>query len=221
MTIPGAGGQVPPRPDQSGIAQAAGPPSGVVVAPGGKPVTRVTQLIVEPGGVLQGIFTYSSNPPAAGTLIESASVTTAGTDAFGNNYVTGHASYSANFAASLSAGLIQFYSGSLAGGWTPTALIQADSLGDIVIQAASGRSVTTNNNTLDDGSGNLTAAGTGTFNGPGISVGNGATANLTLVPKMATPPNLAAVVAQTATLAQTQACLGGIVQSMQNRQLVN
>jgi len=176
MTIPGAGGQVPPRPDQAGIAQAAGQPPGVVVAPGGKPVTRVTQLVVTPGGVLEGIFTYSSNPPAAGTLIESASVESAGTDAYGNNFVVGHASYAGNFAASLSSGYINFYTGSLAGGWSVSGTIQTDVLGDIFLLAKTGRTVSTNNNTLDDGSGNMIVAGTLTVGGSsdtGAPIGTG------------------------------------------------
>lgn len=44
--------------------------------------------------------------------------------------------------------------------------------------------------------------------------------NLTLTPKMATPPNTAAVKAGTATLAQTEACLGALIGSMQNRNMV-
>jgi hypothetical protein len=55
-----------------------------------------------------------------------------------------------------------------------------------------------------DGSGNLT-------------IGNG----FTLTPKMATPPNTAAVKAGTATLAQTEVCLGALIQSMQNRGMVS
>ncbi|HLM89235.1 MAG TPA: hypothetical protein VK284_09435 [Streptosporangiaceae bacterium] len=216
MTIPGAGGQVPPRPDQAGIAQAGGLPQGVVVAPGGKPVSKVTQLIVEPGGVLQGIFTYSSNPPAAGTLIESASVQAAGTDQFGNNFVAGHASYSSTTAIALTSGGITFYTGSLAGGWTPAATMQFFS-GFILMSTG----LETQNNVLDDGTGNCSVLGTMTVQGTSLSIGNGVTADLFLSPKIATPPNLAAVIAQTATLAQTQACLGGIVQSFQNRGMVN
>ena len=214
---PGSGGLVPPP-----VNAPAGQATPVGVQPGTpSQIARVTQVIITPGGVLQGIFTYSSNPGAAGTLIESASVATAGTDQYGNHFVTGHASYGAGFAASLNAGVVQFYTGSLAGGWTTASEVEIDSLGDLFLLAASGRSVSTNNNTLDDGAGNMTVAGTGTFNGSGITVGSGAAANITLVPKIATPPNLAAVVAQTATLAQTQACLGALVQSLQNRQLVN
>jgi hypothetical protein len=44
---------------------------------------------------------------------------------------------------------------------------------------------------------------------------------LTLTPKMATPPNTAAVKAGTATLAQTEACLGALIQSMQNRGMIS
>lgn len=215
--LPGSGGLVPPP-----VNAPAGQATAIGVQPGTpSQVARITEIIITPGGVLEGIFTYSSNPGAAGTLIESASVATAGTDQYGNNFVTGHASYGAGFAASLNAGIVQFYTGSLAGGWSPAGEVEIDSAGDLFLLAASGRSVETNNNTLDDGSGNMTVAGTGSFNGSGISVGNGSAASIALNPKMATPPNLAAVVAQTATLAQTQACLGGIVQSMQNRDLVN
>jgi hypothetical protein len=214
---PGEGGLIPPP-----VNAPAGQATPIGVQPGTpSQIARLTQIIITPGAVLQGIFTYSTNPGAAGTLIESAGVATAGTDQYGNHFVTGHASYGATFAASLNAGVIQFYTGSLAGGWTAAGEVEIDSSGDLFLLAASGRSVVTNNNTLDDGAGNMTVAGTGTFQGSGITVGNGAAANITLTPKMATPPNLAAVIAQTATLAQTQACLGGIVQSMQNRQLVN
>lgn len=153
MTIPGAGGQVPPRPDQRVIGQPYVP-----VSPGGTPIARVTEIIITPGAVLEGIFTYSSSPPAAGTLIESAGVATAGTDASGNHFVTGHASYAGSFATSLNAGFIQFYTGSLAAGWTPSASIAIDALGDMAILAAVGRSVLTNNQTLDDGSGNMTVS---------------------------------------------------------------
>jgi hypothetical protein len=166
-----------------------------------------------------GMFVYSP-APGAGNLTSSVAAVS-GTDPYGNHYLPGEATYGSGFATVLQAGAVQFYTGSLAGGWALAASITTDAFGDLLILPAAGRTVTTTNNTLDDGSGNFTAAGTGTFNGTGISVGNGATANLTLVPKMATPPNLAAVVAGTATLAQTEACLGGIVQSMQNRQLVN
>lgn len=153
MTYPGLGGQQQP-PYNAPAGQAPQPG----VTPGVPPVLRVTEIIITPGGTIEGIFTYSTRPPAAGTLIESSSVATAGVDAFGNHFVTGHASYAGNFATSLNAGFIQFYTGSLAGGWTATGSIEADTLGDIAILAAGGRSVITLNNTLDDGSGNATIA---------------------------------------------------------------
>ena len=104
-----------------------------------------------------GAFFYSPSE-AAGNLVASIAAT-AGVDAFGNNYVTGHASYAGGFAASLNAGFVQFYTGSLAGGWTAGASIQTDAFGDIFILAQAGRSVTTNNNTLDDGAGHMTVTG--------------------------------------------------------------
>lgn len=173
MTIPGAGGQVPPRADQ--LVQPAQP---VPVSPGGSQIARVTQIIVTPGGVLEGIFTYSSNPPAAGTLIESASVQAAGTDKYGNHFVAGHASYAGGFATSLNGGFVQFYTGSLAGGWSATGSITTDSPGDILILAAAGRSVLTNNQTLDDGSGNMSVSGgltVGGTNQTSTATGNPAT----------------------------------------------
>jgi hypothetical protein len=180
MTIPGQGGQPPPRPDQQ-----TRPQPYVPVSPGGTPIARVTEVIVTPGGALEGIFTYSSNPPAAGTLIETAGVQTAGTDPYGNHFVTGHASYAGNFATALNAGFVQFYTGSLAGGWSTTGSITTDSLGDIAILAAVGRSVITTNNTLDDGSGNMSVVGltvngsssTGAGDNGGVTSGPSGTVN--------------------------------------------
>lgn len=129
MTIPGQGGQVPPRPDQQYLTGQQGVP----MAPGGQPVLRVTEIIVTPGSVLEGIFTYSSGPPAAGTLIESASVATAGVDAYGNHYLAGHATYQAGFATSLNGGFVAFYTGSLAAGWTFQGQLEVAAGGALVI----------------------------------------------------------------------------------------
>jgi hypothetical protein len=121
-----------------------------------------------------GSFFYSPSE-AAGNLVES-SAPAAGTEQFGNHYVAGHATYAANFATSVNAGFVQFYSGSLAGGWSVLGSIQTDVLGDIILLASAGRSVITNNNTLDDGSGNMTVAGTLTVGGSnqtGQPVGTG------------------------------------------------
>ncbi len=169
---PGEGGLIPPP-----VNAPAGQATPVGVQPGTPTqIARVTQVVITPGAVLQGIFTYSSNPPAAGTLVESAGVATGGTDKYGNHFVTGHASYGANFAASLNAGVIQFYTGSLAAGWTAVGELEIDSSGDLFLLAATGRSVSTNNNTLDDGAGNMIVAGTlsvggSTSTGPGDNGG--------------------------------------------------
>ena len=114
-------------PPGSGTGTAAGASAGPL---------RVTEIIITPGSILEGIFTYSSSPPAAGTLTESASVATAGTDAYGNHYLAGHASYAANFAAALDAGFAAFYTGSLSAGWTLAAQIETDAAGDLVLSAS-------------------------------------------------------------------------------------
>jgi hypothetical protein len=100
-----------------------------------------------------GDFIYSSSP-ATGNLVASVAPA-GGTDQFGNNFVAGHATYAANFATSLNGGFIDFYSGSLASGWSVTGSIQTDVFGDILLLAAAGRTVTTTNNTLDDGAGGM------------------------------------------------------------------
>ena len=101
---------------------------------------------------------------AAGNLIASIAAAN-GTDALGNNFLQGMAVYASTFAASLNAGFLNFYTGSLLGGWTTSATIETDTLGDLLFLAAAGRSVTTTNNTLDDGSGNMSVAGTLTVGG--------------------------------------------------------
>jgi hypothetical protein len=86
-----------------------------------------------------GSFFYSPTE-AAGNLVESiASV--AGVDGFGDNYVAGHASYGAGFATSLQAGFVQFYTGSLAGGWSPGAQLETDSSGDLILVAGGAGSI--------------------------------------------------------------------------------
>jgi len=128
---PGSGGLIPPP-----VNAPAGQATPVGVQPGtASPIARVTQIVVTPGGVLEGVFTYSSNPPAAGTLIESASVATAGTDAYGNHYLAGHATYASGFAAALDAGFVAFYTGSDTGGWTFQAQLLTDSDGDLLLEA--------------------------------------------------------------------------------------
>ena len=142
MTFPGWGGQQPPPPN---APPAQTPVPGVT--PGVPSLLRVTQIVVVPGGQLEGIFTYSSNPPATGTLIESASVQAAGVDAYGNNFLAGHSSYSGTQASSLTSGEIAFYSGSLAGGWALQSSIQTLGSGGMQLNATSG-SITLNTLTI-------------------------------------------------------------------------
>lgn len=87
-----------------------------------------------------GAFFYSGTP-AAGNLIGSSLVQSAGTDGFGNNYLAGTASYAATFATALNAGFIAFYAGSLAGGWTQGATILTDSSGDLILTAGGSGSI--------------------------------------------------------------------------------
>jgi hypothetical protein len=90
VTIPGAGGQTPPRPDQQYQAQ---PP--VPVAPGGQPSTVRAQLIIVsgPSGKINGIFIYEpGTTPGAGNG-PVLSGTEAATDPYGNTVDPGWAAY--------------------------------------------------------------------------------------------------------------------------------
>lgn len=159
-----------------------------------------------------GAFFYSPSE-AAGNLINSIT-NSSGTDPFGNNYLTGSASYGGNQATTSVNGVLFFYTGSLAGGWVQQGSIQADTsnAGQIDVQGA------------EQVSGNLIVQGT-TITGSSVTsvsvpsatidVHNG---NVNL--NMARPPNYAAVVAGTATAAQVEACLGGLLTSLTNRQLM-
>ena len=120
-----------------------------------------------------GLFIYTPTE-AAGNLAES-SASAAGTDQFLNNYVPGHATYDNvnGVAASLDAGLVQFYTGSLAGGWTAAGSVAGDPSGDILLTPKAGRAVLTANSTLDNGSGNMSVAGTLTVNGSPNTSTNG------------------------------------------------
>ena len=149
-TPPQPAGYVPPG--QPGTA--AGSPN---------PTIRARLVVIFGTGSGTGLFVYSGTP-AAGNLI--ASIAAAATlDGFGNNVLAGTASYASTFAASLNGGFVNFYTGSLAGGWSVGATIETDALGDLILLARSGRPVTTGSNTLDDGSGNMVVAGTLSVNG--------------------------------------------------------
>jgi hypothetical protein len=106
-----------------------------------------------------GLFIYTPTE-AAGNLAES-SAPAAGVDSFGNNYVPGHATYDNvnGLAASLDAGLVQFYTGSLAGGWTAAGSVATDPSGDLLLTPKAGRGVLTSNSTLDNGAGAASFAG--------------------------------------------------------------
>lgn len=83
-----------------------------------------------------------SGTPAAGNLVQSSGFTTAGTDGFGNNYVAGSATYASGFAVALTGGIVQFYTGSLSGGWTSQGTLETDSDGDLQFTArASGAGI--------------------------------------------------------------------------------
>lgn len=83
MTFPGAGGQVPPRPDQKAIPQPAVP-----VSPGGNVVRASKVIIIGSAGEL---LVYSPTA-AAGNLIASIAGQS-GTDPYGNTFEEGIAAY--------------------------------------------------------------------------------------------------------------------------------
>ena len=189
-----------------------------------------------------GLFLYSG-PPALGNLAASAVPgIVAVIDPEGNTAQPGITSYgSANLWAQLLAGALSFQnaagqsqlsqiiqlgtaelavtSGSVAGGnqalvqleaadsalgaGTAKAVIQADTVN------LSATTVTTGATTI-----NAASATAINFDLATIDLANG---NLNL--NMADPPNTAAVIAGTATQAQYNACLGGMLNSMKNRKL--
>jgi hypothetical protein len=182
-----------------------------------------------------GFFTYSP-APGAGNL--TASITAvAGLDPYNNHYLANISSYGGNFAASLDTGFVTFYTGSLAGGWTPVATVTVSAGGVLFLTAGAGINLAdpaeagstlkvdglltalaglavTGGTTTDT----LLVTGVATFDSTidaitsTIDVHNG---NVNL--NMASPPNYPTA---GKTLAQTQACLDGLIGSMINRQLV-
>lgn len=151
MPSPSWRGGTPPKPVNAPTASTA-----TAVTPGVPAVVRVTEIIIVPGGALEGIFTYSSDPPAAGTLIESGNVAMDGVDAYGNHYLQGFTTYGSGSATQLYNGTVSFYTGSLAGGWTAAADIYIS--GSVIVLSTSG-GVITSNNTLDNGSGGASLNG--------------------------------------------------------------
>lgn len=115
MTIPGAGGQVPPRPDQgyTGSQSAA-------IAPGTSNIVRARLVIVS--GPNAGVYAYSTSPPAFGSLISSDGIAVAGTDPYGNATLQGNSSYQSGAtysAVNMNGGQLRYYTAPGAGGpWT-------------------------------------------------------------------------------------------------------
>lgn len=134
LTIPGAGGQVPPRPDQQVITQ---PP--VPVAPGSQSVVRARIVIVS--GANEGVFVYSGTPKAGNPPIYSMS--NSSTDPFGNATDLGIVAYAAGGQyARLFEGILQFLAPS---GFLP-ATLSPPSAGEFEItsgESASGDSQAT------------------------------------------------------------------------------
>jgi hypothetical protein len=244
MTIPGLGGQTPPRPDQ------AYTPSPGAVAPGSTTIVRANKVIVF--GANEGVFVYNGTPALGNPPIDTLSNST--TDPFGNAIQPGTVSYaSSTFWAQLLAGVLNFGTpgmfspaqvGSTAAGAAFMAAGQAvggDTIAQVLLEAPStsglgGRLAELIAEFVQLGVGgtgtvtvenNLIVVGTGTFGGDvsvnsvNLNVGNGTSGNINLNPKMATPPNEAAVGAGTATLAQTEAFAHGLYSSMKNRGMIN
>lgn len=110
-----------------------------------------------------GTFVYSS-APAVGNLIASSTPSATTQDNFGNKVIGGAvASYASGFAAALAAGSVQFFTGTLAAGWTFVGQMETDVGGDILLVP----------NGIVSVSGNMTVTGNGTFTGT-LSV-NGST----------------------------------------------
>jgi hypothetical protein len=219
MTIPGLGGQTPQRPDQAYAGQ-----QGAQVAPGSTNVVRARQVIVSGPG--EGVYTYSPSV-GAGNLISTAGIATAGTDPFGNQYLAGNSSYGSGIASSVTAGGITFYTGSLAGGWTSLATVSYNAgLSELYFSAGQAEF----NAALVHADGVLQVDGFLNVNGTQINAPNATAINFDVATidlkngnlnlNMARPPNYAAVVAGTATAAQVEACLGGLLTSLTNRQLM-
>ena len=97
-----------------------------------------------------GMFSYSA-APAAGNLTGSAGVSAVGTDAYGNHYLPGQASYEAATATAVQGGIVAWYTGSLSGGWTQQGTIETDGSGDLEMAA--------NGTVILDGTGGNQASG--------------------------------------------------------------
>jgi len=96
-------------------------------------------LIVNAGGGFTGLFIYSPIP-GSGNLL-SSSAAQSGTDPYGNHYIgPGYSVYNngAGLALQMSGAALQFYTGSLAAGWTPGSVIITTDVGQDLIENAAG-----------------------------------------------------------------------------------
>jgi len=173
-----------------------------------------------------GTFVYSSTP-GTGNLVQSLAPAN-GTDAFGNYYLAGAATYGGGFAAVLTGGGLSFFTGTLATGWTQQGELITDSGGDLLSTFPGTTDLT----------GNLAVAG-GT-----IQVGSATitATNFNMAPAMGIPPNyplsttgtdnnsgstfVSGERAQMNSLWSTPineivACLNSLISEMQNRGMIS
>lgn len=94
-----------------------------------------------------GAFFYSPSE-AAGNLIASVAPAN-GTDAFGNHYLQDLATYTGASACQMTGSDIDFYNGSLAGGWALTSQIVVDSSGNMSVTAGAAMTIFANTGTVD------------------------------------------------------------------------
>jgi hypothetical protein len=244
MTIPGLGGQVPRRPDQ------AYTPSSGTVAPGSTNIVRARQVIVfgvDEGVFVYNGTPALGNQPIL-TLSNSSTDPFGNTIQPGMVAYVSATFWAQLLAGVLNFGTPGMFSpaqmGSTGAGAVFVASGQAvntDSIAEMLLEAPStsglgGRLAELIAEFVQLGVGgtgtvtvenNLITVGTGTFGGDvsvnavNLNVGNGTSGNINLSPKMATPPNEAAVGAGTATLAQTEAFAHGLYSSMKNRGMIN
>jgi hypothetical protein len=78
-----------------------------------------------------GVFTYSPSP-GAGNLVQSSGTTANGTDAYGNHYIQGNATYGGDVASVTEGGAFIYLSGSLSGGWSELGALASDGSGDLI-----------------------------------------------------------------------------------------
>lgn len=234
MSYPG--GLPPPRPDQ-GYA-----PTGAPMAPGSQtPVVRANKVIIfGPSGQVVGLFVYpvGTTPGPGNPPVDS--ITRSNTDPFLNPVQPDFVAYGPGgayaqltdgqllFVASSGqnqaahvitenvAGFLDLFSGLASGG---------DTGSEFTLQSAQASGIPNGQTILNSGQFDVNAITTINDDlsvaSANLNLGNGASANINLNPKMATPPNQANMSAGTATLAQVNAWGNGLYQSMKNRGLIN